>query len=218
MNGNACIRWGNEAPNYTIPHLRLRTVANLINGLRPCPKAYADLGCAEGLLSKLTPNIRYVGIDFVRPQHVPEFEFYQCDLNTGELPSVLADVDLVTCSGILEYVEDLPGFFAKLKSRTRPNTKVVASYFNMNHASRVCRLLAGSTLNTHPDWRNFLSPRDLQSLMAKAGFRIDRVVPVGLSLGNSPPVRDTVSQIARVHQNFPGSYLLAHQFVFVLTK
>src|SRR5437016_2356530 len=109
MTSTAHDRWSNEIRNYSVPHLRLRVMATLIRQMHP--SAYADLGCAQGFLSKLAPASRYIGLDFVRPEHTPDFEFYQCNLNADPLPPVLGDVDLIACSGILEYVEDLPRLF-----------------------------------------------------------------------------------------------------------
>ncbi len=216
MNTRAHNRWAKESCKYNVPHLRLQMMAQLINSFKP--HSYADIGCAKGLLGELTCGVPYIGIDFVRPDPLPDFEFHLCDLNSQQLPEVLADVDLVACSGILEYVDDLYGLLAKLNALTRPNAKILATYFNMNHISRIWRLLRGHTSDTHPDWRNFLSPRDMQALMLRAGFQVDRIIPVGLSVRGAPGVGATRSQKVSIPANFLGSYLLAHQFIFVLSK
>jgi hypothetical protein len=130
----------------------------------------------------MTPGIKYVGVDFVRPKAEPGFEFYQCDFNTQALPTALAGVELVTCSGILEYIEDLPGLLAAIRDATRPNTRLIITYSNMNHISRVLRLLRGLTFGVHPDWRNFFSPRDVQRVISEAGFRIERALPVDVAI------------------------------------
>jgi methyltransferase family protein len=216
MSTSAHTRWTKESCKYNAGHHRLRTVAALVNDLNP--GTYVDLGCAGGFLSTLTPGSRYIGVDFVEPESPPAFEFYRCDLNADDLPEALGKAELVTCSGILEYIDDLPGFFAKLHGGTRPEAVAIVTYFNMNHISRICRLLLGGTIRNHPDWRNFLSPRDFQSLASAAGFSIARVLPIGLSLFGSPGVQDTSAQEVHLRRNFKGSYLLAHQFIYVLKK
>jgi Methyltransferase domain len=209
-------RWIKDGSDYSVPHLRLRMIAQLINELRP--SSFVDFGCAEGLLRTLTPGIGYIGVDFVPPKVAPDFELHLCDLNAEELPDVLGNVDLVTCSGILEYIDDLYGLLAQLHTRTQLKTKILATYYNMNHISRIWQLLCGRTIYTHPDWRNFLSPRGMRALMRKAGFNIDRMIPVGFSVRGSPRVHEAVSQEIAIRMNYWGSYLLAHQFIFVLSK
>jgi 2-polyprenyl-3-methyl-5-hydroxy-6-metoxy-1,4-benzoquinol methylase len=216
MNVTAWQRWSNENREYAVPHLRLRLIAKLINELRPA--AYVDLGCAQGMLSTLTPGIQYAGVDFVLPQPKPGFEFYQCDFNTQPLPGVLANAELITCSGILEYIEDLPAFFGGIRAATRPDTRLIVSYFNMNHISRIAQLMRGSTFAVHPDWRNFLSPRDMHGVFSAAGFRSLRMVPVGLSIARSRSAKDAVEGKARTWPNFKGSYLFANHFVWVLAR
>jgi SAM-dependent methyltransferase len=216
MSLTAWHRWSKENRDYATPHLRLRIVAALVNALRP--KAYADLGCAQGTLGSLTPGPRYVGVDFVTPAPGAQFEFHRCDFNSEPLPSVLADVDVVTCSGLLEYIEDLPRFFQSVRDSTRPGTNFVLSYFNMNHWSRVIRLAAGRTCYFHPDWRNFLSPADMTATLQRTGFSIRRKVPVGLSLSTPASLQDSSSQDPRLRNDFAGSHLLAHQFVWVASR
>jgi hypothetical protein len=216
MNVTAWRRWSRESQEYSLPHLRLRVVAKLVNEMQP--RSYADLGCAEGVLSTLTPGLKYIGIDFVEPNPPPTFEFYQCDFNSQPLPKVLGNVELITCSGILEYIEDLPAFLGGIRDVTRPGTKLILTYVNMNHISRAAALLRNYTFSTHPDWRNFFSPRDLQLELVEAGFDVGRVIPVGVSVSKAPPVKKTVSGTARILPNFKGAYLLAHHFIWILTR
>jgi hypothetical protein len=191
-------------------------IAALVNEIGPT--TYADIGCAEGLLSTLTPDSTYIGVDFIKPDIDPPFSFYQCDLNNDPLPVALGHVDLVTCSGILEYIEDLPEFFTKLHDRIVPTSTVIISYFNMNHISRILGLVSGRTFSTHPDWRNFLSPKDLQSTIRKAGFEINKIIPVGVSLGTSPSVKNNTDGDIFMPSDFKGSYLFSHQFIFTISK
>jgi hypothetical protein len=216
MNVAAWQRWNKEGREYSFPHLRLRTVAKLVNDLGP--RAYADLGCAGGTLCTLTPGIKYIGIDFVVPQEQPGFEFYQCDFNTQPLPVALANVELVTCSGILEYIEDLPRWLAAVRDATRPGTRFVVTYVNLNHISRTVRLLRGQTFGVHPDWRNLYSPRDLKGVITAAGFETERTFPVGLSVSSPTGIHDMLNRDTKISRNFIGSYLFAHHFAWLLRR
>lgn len=216
MNATAFERWSKENREYKVPHLRLRIIASLVQ--QTAPAAYVDLGCAEGMLSTLTPGIRYIGVDFVLPREAPAFEFHQCDLNSQQLPPVFGEVDLVTCSGILEYVENIPRLLSILREGMRPGTRLIVSYFNMNHLSRIFRVIKGGTFGSHPDWRNFYSPRDMERVLVQGGFAVERVVPVGFSWIVAPSLQSTMNDKAVIRANYPLSHLFAHHFVWVLRR
>ena len=67
----------------------------------------------------------------------PPFPFYQCDFNREALPADLQELEMIICSGLLEYIEDLPKFVGQLRSRLNVGGHLIATYFNMNHVSRV---------------------------------------------------------------------------------
>jgi SAM-dependent methyltransferase len=212
VNSNAKARWRQDVARYDIAHLRLRLVGAIVRQLKPA--LIIDLGCASGKLRHLCTESRYIGIDFVAPSEPVDFEFHECDFNVQPLPAgILADV--IVCSGILEYMEDLDSFLQKTRSCLSPGGHLVATYFNMNHISRVISLLAGNTIHMHPDWRGFFSPRTIQKKIADAGFSIQRVVPLLESLGAPSSVEETQNQPVRLLPMRRRSYLLAHQFIFV---
>jgi hypothetical protein len=78
----------------------------------------ADLGCGNmrlhGLLAdRLVCPYQYRGYDLLPQDRAVE----QIDLSR-ELPAT--DFDVAFCLGVLEYLDDLPGFLARLRGRQRP--------------------------------------------------------------------------------------------------
>jgi 2-polyprenyl-3-methyl-5-hydroxy-6-metoxy-1,4-benzoquinol methylase len=162
-------RWQRDIHEYDSSHLRLQQVAAL--AIQSNPASVFDVGCGLGTLRGLLPGITYGGCDFIDRTDV-DFPFYQCDLNETALPNQVGDYDVVTCSGILEYLDDLPDFLSKLHSKMKPGANLVATYFNMNHASRVIKMLAGHSFGVHPDWRGFYSPAEFLKIVKEANFQI----------------------------------------------
>jgi polysaccharide pyruvyl transferase WcaK-like protein/SAM-dependent methyltransferase len=206
-------RWSKSVVRYGQPHLRLRQVATLVNGLKP--KRMLDVGCATGHLRELCPGIAYVGCDFIAPESPIEFPFYQCNFNRDPIPGELRDFDVVVCSGILEYIDDVPAFLKNLRSRLTADGHLVLTYFNMNHIRRLAAMAGGRSFAAHPDWRGFYSPADFRELVANSGMRVVKTIPMNHSLGKASSVEETVS----APLSLPGarwwSALLAHQFLFV---
>ncbi len=206
-------RWSKSVERYGQPHLRLRQVAALVNELSP--KRMLDVGCATGHLRLLCPAVEYVGCDFIAP-HLPiGFPFYQCNFNRDPLPAEVNEFDVVVCSGILEYIEDLPAFLIRVRSRLRPGGHLVLTYFNMNHIWRIGKMIRGQSFHAHPDWRGFYSPGNLQKLVEKSGFQIVRSLPMNHALREAGSVEETVSAPLNFPKFYWWSTLFAHQFLFV---
>jgi len=205
--------WTSTVPKYGIPHLRLRQVAELTRQLKP--RQIVDLGCATGYLRNLCPEVRYVGCDFVAPARPPDFPFYQCDFNRQALPADLQDLELVVCCGLLEYIDDLGGFLAQIRSRLASCGHLVATYFNMNHVSRIWTLIRGRSFPVRPDWRGFHSPQDVADLITQSGFRIRRTVAMNHSFRTAAPVDQTMDAALKLPRPRFWSRLLSHQFLFV---
>jgi SAM-dependent methyltransferase len=206
-------RWKTEGTEYAAPYLRLRQVAALVNELHP--ESLLDLGCAEGYLRELCPGISYAGVDFVPLAHPGAFPFWHCNFNRESLPAPLQNIELIVCSGILEYVDDVPGFLRQIQSRLRPNGYLIATYYNMNHIYRVARLLRGKTFPVHPDWRNFYAPADIAELLAAAGLKVMRKLATSHSFRSPPTLVQTTASRLSLPQARPWSTLFAHQFLFV---
>jgi colanic acid/amylovoran biosynthesis protein len=209
-------RWSQSVERYGRPHLRLRQVAALVNGLEP--KRMLDVGCATGHLRMLCPGVEYTGCDFIAPAPPVGFSFHQCNFNREPLPAGLNDFDVVVCSGILEYMENAPKFLASLRSTLTTEGHTVITYFNMNHISRIWTLIAGRSFPVHPDWRGFYSPREVKKLIENSGFQVVKSVATSHAFGTAAGVEETVSAPMTLGGTHWGSRLLAHQFIFVAMK
>jgi polysaccharide pyruvyl transferase WcaK-like protein len=205
--------WKDLVVKYGVAHLRLRQVAALVKEVAPAE--ILDLGCATGQLRQLCPGVAYVGCDFVAPATPVDFPFYQCDFNRQPLPADLRELQAIVCSGLLEYIEDLPGFLAQIRSRLKPRGHFITTYFNTNHLSRVWALLRGKAFPVRPDWRGFYPPGDFKRLVAEAGFELQRCVAMNHSLKAAKAVDDTVNCSLRLPSERWWSGWLAHQILIV---
>jgi SAM-dependent methyltransferase len=151
----------------------------------------------------------------VRPAGPLSFPFYQCNFNQEELPADLQELELIICSGLLEYIEDLPAFLNQLRVRLRPDGKLIATYFNMNHISRIWALIRGRSFPVRADWRGLYSPRDVARLIRAAGFELTQVLAMNHSIGTAPGVEQTVSTRLTLPRVRPWSRFLSHQFLYV---
>jgi hypothetical protein len=211
-------RWTEEVADYDIAHLRLRQVAALVARALPSSSAgvVLDLGCARATLRGLLPDgVRYVGCDFVSSPEVAGrgFELHRCDVNHEPLPASLPHADVAVCSGLLEYVADIPALLRQVRADV-----LVASYVNMSHALRVADALRGRTMFHHPDWRGFWSPRDVVGQLAAGGWRVMATYETTRGLRPEPRFADTVARPVRLRRAGPTSRWLAHELLFVARR
>jgi SAM-dependent methyltransferase len=210
-------RWMQAVATYDLPHLRLRQIAHLATALQP--RRLGDIGCATGQLRKLLPpEMEYVGTVFVVPATPPEFAFWPCNFNREPLPDGIAALDVAVCSGVLEYLDRVPDFLATLHERVVPGGHLVASYFNMNHLSRVWTLLRGDSWPTHADWRGFHSARAIKRFLAKAGWELISMHVNSHGWRTSPAVGATVEAPFTLPAVRPWSPWFAHQWLFVARR
>ena len=210
-------RWTKDVDRYNNPHLRLKVIATIVNSFKP--SSVVDLGCARGTLRTLLfPEISYSGVDFILPKDPPGFPFYQCDFNSERLPKQICDTDVIVCSGLLEYIEQLPEFVRNISDCLNPGGLIVASYFNFNHIQRRILKVKGKPLYYHSDWRGFYSYSEMKKIFKRAGFALVRTVPIGHSFSHSAPVERTLADDCELHKFHFLSPLMTHQFIFILKK
>lgn len=212
MSDSAVDRWTEEGGDYHVPHLRLRQVAALVD--RTAARSMLDLGCARGMLRHLVHVDRYVGCDFVAPNG-HDFEFHRCDFNREPLPAALPVVDVVVCSGLLEYVADIPALLRQVREHVAEDGRFIATYVNMNHLLRVLDAALGRTMFHHPDWRGFWAPRDIAAQLAAGGFRVVEAYETTRGIRPEPRPADTVDRPVVLRRATRASRLLAHELVFV---
>jgi SAM-dependent methyltransferase len=211
---SAVSRWTHEGGDYDVPHLRLRQVAELAARARPV--SLLDLGCARGMLRRLVPVERYVGCDFVAPPAgAAHFEFYRCDFNNEPLPDAIPTVDVAVCSGLLEYVSDIPALVSQVRAKLADDGRFVATYVNMNHLLRAVDVLRGRTMFQHPDWRGFWSPADIAARIEAGGFRVVETYETTRGVRPEPRPADTVDRPVVLRKTGATSRLLAHELILV---
>ena len=205
-------RWQQEVADYDRPHLRLRQVAHLVNRERPA--SVLDLGCARGTLRHLIDASRYVGCDFVESAGDP-FEFYRCDFNEDPLPVALPVADVAVCSGLLEYIADVPALLTQLREHVTPAGRLVTSYVNMNHVLRIADLIRGKTIFRHPDWLNAWSPADAVRQIEAGGFRVVETYETSRGVLYDRGLTTTADRPIRLRAAGTTSRLFAHQLIYV---
>jgi hypothetical protein len=137
--------WESSAEFDEVWKNRIHRMASYIEG----PATVADFGCGMMWLEEILPkSFSYVPIDYIRRDE----RTIVLDLNRDTLDSVQADTAFL--SGVLEYVEDVPGFVTKLAENGFQ--QIVLSYcLTEKHPNLVVR----KTLN----WVSHLSVLDLLS-------------------------------------------------------
>lgn len=216
MNVKAKERWEKDIDKYDLEHLRLRQIGKLINEINP--SSYVDLGCGKGKLGTLTPNAEYVGCDFAMSEGNHNFKFFYCDFNNEQLPAQIYGHPLFACSGLLEYIENVDGFLKQINDALTKNGRLVISYFNMNHISRILAMLKGRSFPVHTDWRSFFSPTDFIKKLEQNGFLVERIVPVSHGLKSSTAVGETLNNKLVLPLCRFYSKQLAHQLIFICLK
>ena len=140
----------------------------------PAGTRVLDLGCGEMALEGfLPPGSTYIPCDVVRR----DSRTMVCDLNAGAFPESV-DADIVTILGVIEYLYDVPKFFAQLRQFGKP---VILSYCPVDLHPETDRGSLG--------WVNHMTRETLFSALAQAGFRIkwrERIDPMQTLLRLEP--------------------------------
>ena len=205
-------RWEAEIEQYDASHLRLRQVAMILKQI--APESVFDIGCGHGYLGTLLEDIKYKGCDIIDGTDAP-FPFVRCNVNQDVLPEEIGNADAVSCSGLLEYVDDLPQFLRQLRGRMQAQAWLVVTYYNMNHLLRIFGLALGRSFGVHRGWRGFYSIRALGNILASSGFKVEKKYVTRYGVERDHPLSDTVAERLRLHRYIPGGYLLAHQVIYV---
>jgi 2-polyprenyl-3-methyl-5-hydroxy-6-metoxy-1,4-benzoquinol methylase/GT2 family glycosyltransferase len=152
-----------------------------------------DLGCGSGVFSFIAAEkaARVIGVDGApemvklcdqrrRDRHLEHVHFVQ-----GRLPALeeiedeadLGNADLVICSSVLEYVDDLDQGLALLSRLTRPGGTVLVSMPNLFGLSRLYQRLANRALDRSSVYRHirhFTSPALFRRAVARHGLSLQQ--------------------------------------------
>jgi hypothetical protein len=154
-------RWSDPASFETAWDGRAQLAAQFI----AAGSRVLDLGCGKMALQRFLPmGCTYRGCDLI----ARDAATVVCDFNAGQFPTeAAAECDIITMLGVLEYVTDVDGFFAHLRSSHRD---VVVSYCATD--------LTGSVDRPSLGWMTHFSFQDLAELVDRHGFRIAASMPV----------------------------------------
>jgi SAM-dependent methyltransferase len=144
----------------SLPHkLRMRRVLARLRKYDLCGKDYADVGCANGGITKQIATLVRAegcyGLEFEQPSieegrrlH-PEISFHAYDL--AHPPPRVGPFDLVTCFETLEHVLDLPRALGNLLKTVKPGgTLVITVPIEIGWVGATKFLLRGMYRNDWP--------------------------------------------------------------------
>lgn len=154
-------------------------------------KSALDIGCGAGLacepLARLGADV--TGIDAAAENvsaAAAHAEAVGLDIRymAGELAAFdLGTFDLVTCLEVVEHVADKPAFLGAVAASLKPDGLLVMSTPNRTAASRMLLVGAAEAVGYVPkgthDWNDFVTPEELEGLLAEAGLIMSE--PTGIA-------------------------------------
>lgn len=156
-------------------------------------KRALDVGCGAGLLCEPLARLgaALTGVD-AAPESIGVAKAHAgamglaIDYRSGELAELgLGRFDLVTSMEVLEHVSDKPAFVARLAEHLVPGGLLILSTPNRTLASRALLVGAAEAVGMVPrgthDWHDFVTPEELESLLADAGLAVTRMQGIAFS-------------------------------------
>ncbi len=147
-------------------------------------KAALDIGCGAGLacepLARLGADV--TGVDAATDNvaaaaaHAEavglNIRYMACEVGALDIGTF----DLVTCLEVVEHVADKVAFLRDVAARLAPDGLLVMSTPNRTAASRVLLVGAAEAVGYVPKgthhWRDFITPGELEGLLAEAGLTV----------------------------------------------
>jgi 2-polyprenyl-6-hydroxyphenyl methylase/3-demethylubiquinone-9 3-methyltransferase len=144
-----------------------------------------DVGCGGGLMAEplARDGMRVVGIDAssgnvgAARRHAGDLP--QLDYRVGE-PAVALQpherFDVVLALEVVEHVDDVPAFLARVAAHVAPGGLLIASTINRTARSWLLAIVGAEyvlrvlPVGTHR-WRQFVTPAELEAAAARAGLR-----------------------------------------------
>ncbi len=209
--------WESESHHYDTLHTRLRKVAEFVDSL-PGTRVL-DIGCSAGTLgAALQPRWTYHGCDISASAvaSAPRGTCVAWDLETGLPPFDGQPYDVITASGILEYIADVPKLLRTAQARLKLGGSLVVSYFNMQHVSR-----RGTNAFRHEHWKNNWSAAQFREQLEQAGFSVATTTFSTRGNASAPDVRDEAAVLAaEAAQDWSATNIddLAHTLIYTCTS
>ncbi|HEX8442227.1 MAG TPA: bifunctional 2-polyprenyl-6-hydroxyphenol methylase/3-demethylubiquinol 3-O-methyltransferase UbiG [Allosphingosinicella sp.] len=183
---------GSSAMLHRLNPVRLGYIRDQVNGhweadqtdRRPLAgKRAADVGCGAGLLAEPLARLgaKVTGVD-PAPENVAAARVHaqgqglDIDYRVGSVEALAGPYDLVTCLEVIEHVSEPATFVSGLADALAPDGLLIMSTPNRTAVSRLALIVIGEGTGQIPrgthDWKQFLSPEELRSLLAGAGLEV----------------------------------------------
>lgn len=156
-------------------------------------KRALDVGCGAGLLCEPLARLgaRVTGVDAaeesiaVARAHA-EGMGLEIAYRSGELAELgLGQFDLVASMEVLEHVADKPAFLSGIARHVAPDGLLILSTPNRTLASRALLVGAAEAVGAVPrgthDWNDFVTPWELEAMLAEAAFEVTDMRGVSFS-------------------------------------
>lgn len=143
-----------------------------------------DVGCGAGLLAEPLARLgaEVTGVD-AAAETVAAARAHSAgsgltiDYRQGELAELgLGTFDLVTAMEVIEHVADKPAFVRQLSGHLAPDGLLILSTPNRTPQSRLLMVGVAEAVGAIPrgthDWDDFITPDELEQLLAEAGLRV----------------------------------------------
>lgn len=206
--GTLAAQWwdpkGSSAMLHKLNPVRLRYVRAAIDAhwgadsrtMRPLAgKRAIDVGCGAGLLTEPLARMgaEATGID-AAPENIAVAQAHAAGqglsigyLATGVESLDVEPFDLVTCMEVIEHVTDPALFVRGLARVLAPDGLMILSTPNRTNLSRLAMITIGEGLGQIPkgthDWRRFLKPGEMESLLNDAGLSVTETVGLSFDPG-----------------------------------
>ena len=190
---------GAFAPLHRMTPIRIEFILKAVNECQAYPISdkqplknlnIIDVGCGGGILSEPLKRLgaRITGIDasetaIQSARLHSEKSNLEINYLVGTIDRLIEQkkfYDIVIASEVIEHVKDPNDFIKGLKKLLAPKGKIILTTLNRSLKSFLIAKVAAEyltkiiPLGTH-DWKNFLKPEELESLLVSEGFRIDHI-------------------------------------------
>jgi 2-polyprenyl-6-hydroxyphenyl methylase/3-demethylubiquinone-9 3-methyltransferase len=168
-------------------------------------KAALDIGCGAGLVCEPLARLgaAVTGVDAAAENvaaAAAHAEAMGLDIRymAGEVGALdIGTFDLVTSVEVIEHVADKPAFLRDVAARLAPDGLLVMSTPNRTAASRVLLVGAAEAVGYVPKgthhWEDFVTPEELEALLADAGLAVTAKRGIAWRLGKGLHLSDDMS-------------------------
>ncbi|MFM7027883.1 MAG: bifunctional 2-polyprenyl-6-hydroxyphenol methylase/3-demethylubiquinol 3-O-methyltransferase UbiG [Chakrabartia sp.] len=192
---------GSSAMLHKLNPVRLKFIRSAIDrhwgsdprDFRPLSgKSALDVGCGAGLLCEPLARLgaSVSGVD-AAPENIAAASDHAAGsglsiaYHAAEIATLPGQFDLVTSMEVIEHVTDVEAFLAALVAHLAPGGLLILSTPNRTSLSRLAMITLGEGFGAIPkgthDWDKFLTPDELQPMLAQAGLKVNDVSGIAFS-------------------------------------